>query len=104
MLFEVSESFDEDTMDTLLGFVKSKKAKVSAKLLDTCRFNEILQDQLVGTQLLSILMLAYGPKRFKPAVFGPAIEAVANSSAPANRAAAMECYKALFQWVGEDAV
>ena len=42
MLFEVSESFDEDTMDTLLGFVKSKKAKVSAKLLDTCRFNEIL--------------------------------------------------------------
>ena len=49
-------------------------------------------------------MLAYGPKRFKPAVFGPGIEAVANSSAPANRAAAMECYKALFQWVGEDAV
>jgi hypothetical protein len=88
MIFEVSESFDEDTMDTILGFVKSKKAK----------------DQLVGTQLLSILMLAYGPKRFKPAVFGPSIEAVANSSAPANRAAAMECYKALFQWVGEDAV
>ena len=59
---------------------------------------------MVGTQLLSILMLAYGPKRFKPAIFAPAIEAVANSSAPANRTAAMDCYKALFQWVGEDAV
>ena len=33
MLFEVSESFDEDTMDAILAFVKSKKPKVSLTFL-----------------------------------------------------------------------
>ena len=42
MLFEVSESFDEDTMDAILAFVKSKKPKVSSTFLQTCRFNEFV--------------------------------------------------------------
>lgn len=49
-------------------------------------------------------MLAFGIKKFNPARFGPQIVAAANSSAPANRAEAMNCYKAIFQWVGEEAV
>ena len=49
-------------------------------------------------------MLAYGIKRFSPAKFGKQIEAGANSSAPASRTEAMNCYKAIFQWVGEAGV
>ena len=49
-------------------------------------------------------MQAYGPKRFKPAKFSKAIESMANSSTPAMRTEAMNCYKALFQWVGEAGV
>ena len=41
-------------------------------------------------------MLAYGIKKFNPAKFGPQIVAAANSSAPANRTEAMNCYKAIF--------
>jgi len=41
-------------------------------------------------------MLAFGIKRFSPAKFGPQIEAAANSSAPASRTEAMNCYKAIF--------
>ena len=58
----------------------------------------------MATGLLANLMLAYGPKRFKPAKFGKVMEATASSSAPATRAESMNCYKALFQWIGEDAV
>lgn len=49
-------------------------------------------------------MLAYGIKKFNPARFGKEIVAAANSSAPANRTEAMNCYKAIFQWVGGEAV
>lgn len=49
-------------------------------------------------------MLAYGIKKFNPARFGKEILAAANSSAPATRTEAMNCYKAIFQWVGEAGV
>ena len=45
-------------------------------------------------------MLAYGIRRFSPARFGKEVLAAANSSAPASRNEAMNCYKAIFQWVG----
>ena len=51
-------------------------------------------------QLLAALMLAYGIRRFSPARFGKEVLAAANSSAPASRNEAMNCYKAIFQWVG----
>ena len=49
-------------------------------------------------------MTAYGIKKFNPARFGPQIVTAANSSAPANRNEAMNCYKAIFQWVGQAGV
>jgi len=49
-------------------------------------------------------MLAFGIRRFSPARFTPQIRAAADSSAPANRAEAMNCYKAIYQWVGEAGV
>ena len=53
---------------------------------------------------LAALMKAYGIKKFSPARFGKQITAAANSSAPASRTEAMNCYKAVFLWVGEDGV
>ena len=47
-------------------------------------------------QLLAALMLAYGIRRFSPARFGKEVLAAANSSAPASRNEAMNCYKAIF--------
>jgi len=47
-------------------------------------------------QLLAACMLAFGIKRFSPARFLKQIEANANSSAPAARETAMNCYKAMF--------
>ena len=41
-------------------------------------------------------MLAYGIKKFSPARFDDQIKAAANSSAPATRNEAMNCYKAIF--------
>ena len=55
-------------------------------------------------QLLAALMTAYGIKRFSPARFGKEITAAANSSAPATRNEAMNCYKAIFVWAGEAGV
>jgi hypothetical protein len=49
-------------------------------------------------------MLAFGIRRFSPARFTPQIRAAADSSAPANRTEAMNCYKAIYQWVGEAGV
>mgnify|MGYP000879876469 CR=1 FL=1 len=64
----------------------------------------VVQIALTAIQLLAALMLAFGIKRFSPARFLPQIEANANSSAPASRNEAMNCYKAIFQWVGEAGV
>ena len=53
---------------------------------------------------LAALMKAFGIKKFSPARFGKQITAAANSSAPASRTEAMNCYKAIFLWVGEEGV
>jgi len=63
-----------------------------------------LQIALTALQLLAELMLAFGIRRFSPARFTPQIRAAADSSAPANRTEAMNCYKAIYQWVGEAGV
>ena len=55
-------------------------------------------------QLLAACMLAFGIKRFSPARFLKQIEANANSSAPAARETAMNCYKAMFQYLGDAGV
>lgn len=55
-------------------------------------------------QLLAALMTAYGIKKFSPARFTPQIVAAANSSDPKSRAEAMNCYKAIFLWIGEAGV
>mmetsp|Transcript_15875 Transcript_15875/g.20014 ORF Transcript_15875/g.20014 Transcript_15875/m.20014 type:complete len:86 (+) Transcript_15875:560-817(+) len=49
-------------------------------------------------------MTAYGIKRFSPAKFLKQIEAAVNASAPALRAEGMNCYKAMFQYLGEAGV
>ena len=46
-------------------------------------------------------MLAFGIRRFSPARFGKEILAAANSSKPDVRNEAMNCYKAIFQWIGD---
>ena len=46
-------------------------------------------------------MLAFGIRRFSPARFGKEILAAANSSKPDVRTEAMNCYKAIFQWLGD---
>jgi hypothetical protein len=53
---------------------------------------------------LAALMTAYGIKRFSPAKFLKQIEAAVNASAPALRAEGMNCYKAMFQYLGEAGV
>ncbi len=49
-------------------------------------------------------MKAFGLKKFNPARFGPQILAGANSSAPATRNEAMNCYKAIYLWMGAAAI
>ena len=84
LLFEVSENFGEDTLDAFQAILKSNKPKIA----------------LTAMTLLAALMKAFGLKKFNPARFGPQILAGANSSAPAMRNEAMNCYKAIFLWLG----
>ena len=49
-------------------------------------------------------MTAFGIKKFSPARFTPQITAAANSSDPKTRTEAMNCYKAIYLWVGEAGV
>lgn len=51
--------------------------------------------------LLSNFISGFGIKRFKPARFASHIENAANSSNPAVRNEAMNCYKSLYLWVGD---
>jgi hypothetical protein len=51
--------------------------------------------------LLSSLLTAYGIKKFPPSRYQPYIEAMANHSSPASRTEAMNCYKAIYLWVGD---
>ena len=46
-------------------------------------------------------MTAFGIKKFSPAKFNDQIKTAANSSDPKTRTEAMNCYKAIFLWVGE---
>ena len=63
LLFEVSENFDSDTMDTLEALIKNKNVKVSENLPTNPNFLQIIG--LTYSAICS-LMSAYGPSKFKP--------------------------------------
>ena len=49
-------------------------------------------------------MLAFGLNKFPPKKYLKQITTAANSSSPAVRAEAMNCYKACYRWVGEEGI
>jgi len=51
--------------------------------------------------LLSSLIAAYGVKKIPIQKFAPVILSAANSSNPAARTEAMNCYKSLYLWLKE---
>jgi hypothetical protein len=69
--------------------------------LETLCFDSKLKVQTMAVHLLSHLMAGYGLKRFKPAAFAKCIEAAAGSSNAGARTEAMNCYKAMYQWLGD---
>jgi len=46
-------------------------------------------------------MQAFGIKKFAPSRFNTIIENAANNTAPAMRTEAINCYKAMYLWLGE---
>ena len=76
MLFEVSENFEDESIDTIEGLLKNKNVKVS-KIITTKNLFKLnyffVQIMGLAYSALGSLISAYGTKKFKPQVFLPHI-------------------------------
>lgn len=86
LIFEVSENFDEETLDGLEEICKSIK----------------LPTKIASVSLLANLITAYGIKRLPVDRFKPYIEAMANNASQSAKNEALNCYKAVYLWAADD--
>jgi len=85
MLFEVSENFEDESIDTIEGLLKNKNVKIMG----------------LAYSALGSLISAYGTKKFKPQVFLPHIQNGCSSTNPAVKTEALKCFTAIYRWLGK---